>query len=103
MSKVTPKDVDMKDTETRLDEKLIPKLQTPSAVEEIKSNIMLIERAVSTLEPRFTHRVLRSLTHLRRRLNHRVLREAIAEVYPKGGQPHLVCLCHIYGALQTNL
>ena len=61
-----------------------PKPQPLSPVEEIKSNITLIERAVSTLEPRFTHRVLRSLTHLRRRIDGNVLRETIEEVYVKG-------------------
>jgi 26S proteasome regulatory subunit N3 len=34
----------------------------PSPVSEIQSNIALIERAVSTSETRFTHRVLRSFT-----------------------------------------
>lgn len=52
--------------------------------EEIKSNITLIERAVSTLEPRFTHKVLRSLTHLRRQMDEKVLKDVIAEVYAKG-------------------
>lgn len=58
-----------------------PKL-TPVA--EIKFNIALIERAVSTLEPRFTHRVLRTLTALRKRIDDTVLRHAIEEAYPKG-------------------
>lgn len=57
----------------------------PSPVAEIKSNLILIEKAVSTLEPRFTHRVLRTLTSLRKRINEIVLRDAIEEVYPKGG------------------
>ncbi|KAF8068878.1 PCI domain-containing protein [Lyophyllum atratum] len=55
----------------------------PSPVAEIKSNIALIERAVSTLEPRFTHRVLRTLTALRKRINATVLRNAIEQVYTK--------------------
>lgn len=55
---------------------------TPLAV--IKSNIQLVERAVSTLEPRFTHRVLRSLNSLRKKLNANVLKDAAAEIYPKG-------------------
>jgi hypothetical protein len=56
----------------------------PSPVADIKSNIALIERAVSTLEPRFTHRVLRTLTSLRKRIDDKVLRDAIEELYPKG-------------------
>ncbi|KAF8586593.1 hypothetical protein K439DRAFT_1408502 [Ramaria rubella] len=86
MSTQPTKDVEMKDAELKAEEKAnstSTKPQPPSAVEEIKSNITLIERAVSTLEPRFTHRVLKSLTHLRRRMNDKVLREAIAEVYVK--------------------
>lgn len=53
----------------------------PSAVSEIKSNIVLIEKAVSTLEPRFTHRVLRTLAALRKRIDSSVLRNAIEDVY----------------------
>ena len=56
----------------------------PSPVADIKSNIALIERAVSTFEPRFTHRVLRTLTALRKRIDDKVLRDAIEELYPKG-------------------
>ncbi|KAI0729776.1 diphenol oxidase-A2 [Fomitopsis betulina] len=52
---------------------------TPAA--EIKANVALIERAVSTLEPRFTYRVLRTLTALRKKLDDAVLREAISEIY----------------------
>jgi len=63
----------------------------PSPVAEIKSNIALIERAVSTLEPRFTHRVLRTLTALRKRIDATVLRNAIEEVYTKGSHPHSMC------------
>jgi len=59
-----------------------PPPPTPSA--EIKNNAALIERAVSTLEPRFTHRVLRSLTQLRKRLDATVLKEATMALYPKG-------------------
>ncbi|KAH9941636.1 diphenol oxidase-A2 [Epithele typhae] len=50
-------------------------------VAEIKANVVLIEGAVSTLEPRFTHRVLRSLAHLRKKLDEKVLKDATLEVY----------------------
>ncbi|THH08392.1 hypothetical protein EW146_g9007 [Bondarzewia mesenterica] len=55
----------------------------PSPAAEIKSNAALIERAVSTMEPRFTHRVLRTLTALRKRLDYKVLHDAVVEVFPK--------------------
>ena len=56
----------------------------PSVPEEIKTNVILIERAVSTLEPRFTLRVLRTLAALRKRLTDKNLAEVIEEVYPAG-------------------
>jgi 26S proteasome regulatory subunit N3 len=59
----------------------------PTPVQEIKTNVALIERAVSTLEPRFTHRVLRSLTSLRKKLDDLILRDAVQENYPKGRHP----------------
>ncbi|KAF9236654.1 PCI domain-containing protein [Melanogaster broomeanus] len=39
-------------------------------------------RSIADLEPRFTHRVLRSLTALRKRLDDKILRDAIEENYP---------------------
>ena len=88
MSKAPPKDIEMVDNDaSKAGEKpsASPKPQVPlTPTEEIKSNITLIERAVSTLEPRFTHKVLRSLTHLRRKLDEKVLRSVINEVYVKG-------------------
>jgi 26S proteasome regulatory subunit N3 len=76
-------DVEMKPAETKAkeDEK---KPDPPSPAAEIKSNLVLIERAVSTIEPRFTHRVLRTLTALRKRIDASVLRDAIQEAYVKG-------------------
>ncbi|KAI0044948.1 diphenol oxidase-A2 [Auriscalpium vulgare] len=78
-------DVEMKPADEKVEEKQEGKevpTSPPSPVAEIKSNITLIDRAVSTLEPRFTHRVLRTLTALRKRLNEQILRESISEVYP---------------------
>ena len=60
------------------------KTRERTAVDEIKANVILIERAVSTLEPRFTHRVLRSLTSLRKRLTNSTLRGSIILLYSKG-------------------
>ena len=56
----------------------------PTPVAIIKTNIALIERAVTTLEPRFTHRVLRNLAGLRKRIDDKVLRDAIKDVYGNG-------------------
>jgi len=58
--------------------------KTVAPTVEIKANIALIERAVAELEPRFTHRVLRSLTALRKRIDNKVLQDAIKENYPAG-------------------
>ncbi|KAJ7741408.1 PCI domain-containing protein [Mycena maculata] len=60
-----------------------PPKPPPTPNQEIKSNVVLIERAVATLEPRFAHRVLRTLTSLRKRLDETVLRKAIEEVFVK--------------------
>ncbi|KAH9855345.1 PCI domain-containing protein [Lenzites betulinus] len=79
MADVEMKPVDeKKEGKTAEEEKKVVPL-TPTA--EIKTNIALIDRAVATLEPRFTHRVLRSLSHLRKRLDNKVLRDAINETY----------------------
>ncbi|KAJ3895312.1 PCI domain-containing protein [Lentinula edodes] len=59
------------------------KKEPPTPLAEIKSNFVLIDRAVSTLEPRFTHRVLRTLTTLVKRLDETIIRNAIEEAYPK--------------------
>lgn len=82
-------DVEMKpadSTQDKPEDKKDVKEQTPppTPAAEIKANIALIEKAVWTLEPRFTHRVLRSFTALRKKLDDGVLREAIQDVYPTG-------------------
>lgn len=78
-------DVEMKPTNYKKEEKVEETTPSPpSPVAEIKSNVALIERAVSTLEPRFTHRVLRALTALRKKIDDKILRDAIEEVYVKG-------------------
>ncbi|KAJ7185558.1 PCI domain-containing protein, partial [Mycena filopes] len=63
-------------------EEPIPK-PPPTPVQEIKNNILLIERGVATLEPRFTNRSMRTLTALRKRLDDGVLRTAVEEVFVK--------------------
>ncbi|KAJ4490181.1 PCI domain-containing protein [Lentinula aciculospora] len=59
------------------------KKEPPTPLAEIKGNFVLIDRAVSTLEPRFTHRVLRTLTTLVKKIDVAIIRNAIEEVYPK--------------------
>jgi 26S proteasome regulatory subunit N3 len=79
-SKTTEKKAEIKKEDETKKEEPAPPL-TPLA--EIKTNITLLERAVTTLEPRFTHRVLRGLTALRKKIDDAVLRQSIEEVYPK--------------------
>lgn len=86
-------DVEMKPADTTQDKSEDKKdaeepAPPPTPAAEIKSNIALIEKAVWSLEPRFTHRVLRSFTALRKKLDDVVLREAIQEVYPAGTSIH---------------
>jgi 26S proteasome regulatory subunit N3 len=96
-------DVEMKPTEDKLsdtkngEEK---KPSPPSPLTEIKNNVALLERAVSTLEPRFTHRVLRTLTALRKRINDVVLREAIELIYAKG---HLYLYLFVFIILNNTV
>jgi 26S proteasome regulatory subunit N3 len=82
MVKATDKKEDKKD-EKKDEKKLDPKPEPLTPTQEIKANIALIDRAINDLETRFTHRVLRSLTALRKRINDKVLRDAIDENYPK--------------------
>ncbi|KIY47430.1 hypothetical protein FISHEDRAFT_66128 [Fistulina hepatica ATCC 64428] len=79
-------DVDMKPADEKKADESKPApvpAPPPSPVAEIKANVTLIERAVSTMEPRFTHRVLRTLAGLRKQLNDTVLYDAIDGIYPK--------------------
>ncbi|PVF98725.1 putative 26S proteasome non-ATPase regulatory subunit p58 [Serendipita vermifera] len=59
-----------------------PKL-TPN--QEIKANVALIQRGVSSMEPRFAHRVLRTLTGMRKTLTAEVIAKAIEENLVKDG------------------
>ncbi len=81
-----PADTKAKKDDDKKEETVVeePKKEPETPVSEIKSNIILIERAVSTLEPRFTHRALRTLTGLRKKVDDTILYTAISEVYPKG-------------------
>ncbi|WVQ82190.1 hypothetical protein IAT38_004318 [Cryptococcus sp. DSM 104549] len=54
--------------------------------EEILANITLIGRAVPALEPRFTIRVLRTLTSLRKKLTKSALKNVLEQAFPKGSK-----------------
>lgn len=75
------KKTDKKDEKKEKEE---PPKPPPTPIQEIKLNVVLIERAVATLEPRFAHRALRTMTALRKRLDDLVLRNAVEEVFVKG-------------------
>ncbi|CAI7575657.1 unnamed protein product [Penicillium glandicola] len=51
------------------------------AIQDIKSNFTLLERAVAHFDPRFTLRVLRSISSMRKHLTPEVLAEVIVETY----------------------
>ncbi|KAK2464555.1 hypothetical protein APHAL10511_003413 [Amanita phalloides] len=78
-------DVEMKKTDEKAkaeetkkeEEKPVP--LTP--LQELKTNVAFIDRAVAKLEPRFAHRVLRTLTSVRKKLDDNILRTAIEEMY----------------------
>ncbi|KAJ6473537.1 diphenol oxidase-A2 [Mycena vitilis] len=74
------KKTDKKDEKKEEEE---PPKPPPTPVQEIKLNVVLIERAVATLEPRFAHRALRTMTALRKRLDDVVLWNAVNEVFVK--------------------
>ena len=91
-------DVEMKPaaddkSKTETETKTTPAPPPLTPVQEIKANVALIEKAVSSLEPRFTHRVLRTLNVLRRKIDDSVLRDAVGEVYPNGTYA-TACISH---------
>ncbi|KAJ3758815.1 PCI domain-containing protein [Lentinula raphanica] len=71
------------------------KKEPPTPLAEIKGNFVLIDRAVSTLEPRFTHRVLRTLTTLVKKIDEGIIRNAIEEAYPKDSATKAILLSWI--------
>ncbi|KAJ5816826.1 hypothetical protein N7447_009059 [Penicillium robsamsonii] len=67
-------DGDVENTEPEVD-------PTTKAIQDIKSNFTLLERAVVHFDPRFTLRVLRSISSMRKHLTPEVLAEVIVETY----------------------
>ena len=51
---------------------------------DLKRNFSLLERAVNTIESRFTTRVLRTLPSIRRRLTSSILAQVISDYYSTG-------------------
>ncbi|KAL3472671.1 isoprenoid synthase domain-containing protein [Aspergillus californicus] len=52
-------------------------------IQDIKTNFTLLERAVAHFDPRFTLRVLRSISSMRKQITSEVLAEAIVDTYPR--------------------
>lgn len=48
---------------------------------DIKEHLVFIEKSVTSKEPRFTLRVVRSLVSIRKRLNAKILRKVVAHFY----------------------
>ncbi|OCF40348.1 26S proteasome regulatory subunit N3 [Kwoniella heveanensis CBS 569] len=83
------KDVEKKDGEesgSSTDKEVKVEVPVLTTEEEILNNITLIGRAVTTIEPRFTIRVLRTLTTLRKKLDKVVLKKALDQAFPKGSK-----------------
>jgi 26S proteasome regulatory subunit N3 len=53
------------------------------AIQDIKTNFTFLERAVTHFDPRFTLRVLRSISSMRKQITSDVLAEIIVNAYPK--------------------
>ena len=84
---VQPQDVEMEVVEGGESAETDPKKDADvTAVQEIREHIKQIDKAVSSKEPRFILRVLRSLPSTRRKLNGNVLRTLANHIYPAGAE-----------------
>lgn len=77
-------DTDVDATKNKEKEKEAPPVVKLTPTQEIKANIGLIQRGVSSMEPRFSHRVLRTLTGLRKTLTAEIISQAVDENLVKG-------------------
>ncbi|KAJ5162371.1 hypothetical protein N7492_007763 [Penicillium capsulatum] len=76
-------DVTMEGTEDGDAEKSEPEVDPKTkAIQDIKTNFTLLDRAVAHFDPRFTLRVLRSISSMRKHITLEVLAEVIVETYP---------------------
>ncbi|KXN84058.1 26S proteasome non-ATPase regulatory subunit 3 [Leucoagaricus sp. SymC.cos] len=101
MADVEMKKQDEKKKEEKKEETKTPP-PPPTPLAEIKANVALIDKAVSTLEPRFTHRVLRSLTALRKRTDPTVLINAVDDIYPKDSATRKSLLTWLPGSSDSD-
>ncbi|KAI2786630.1 putative 26S proteasome regulatory subunit rpn3 [Penicillium oxalicum] len=75
-------DVTMEGAEEDNAEKAEPKVDpTTKAIQDIKTNFTLLERAVAHFDPRFTLRVLRSISSMRKHITPEVLSQVIVQTY----------------------
>lgn len=75
-------DVEMENVE--VDPEAVKKDADLAAIQEIKEHTKQIEKGVTSKEPRFILRVLRTLPATRRKLNPVVLRGLVSQLYPVG-------------------
>lgn len=83
---VATQDVEMEVVENVEDPETVKKDADANAVQEIREHIKQIEKAVSSKEPRFVLRVLRTLPNTRRKLNPVVMRSLASQIYPSGAE-----------------
>ncbi|WOO85576.1 putative 26S proteasome regulatory subunit rpn3 [Vanrija pseudolonga] len=86
MTTTPAKDVVDETKDTKADAEAKPEPVVLTVEDEILNSIQLIGRAVATIEPRFTARVLRTLTGLRKKLTRPALKAAIERAFPRGSK-----------------
>ncbi|KAJ5937406.1 26S proteasome regulatory subunit rpn3 [Penicillium verhagenii] len=80
-------DVTMDGSEDDGAEKTEPEVDpTTKAIQDIKINFTLLDRAVAHFDPRFTLRVLRSISSMRKYITPEVLAEVIVETYTESNE-----------------
>ena len=79
-------DVDMEAADATVDPEKLKLDADVLAVQEIREHVKQIEKAITSKEPRFILRVLRSLPNTRRKVNPGVLRSLANQIYPAGAE-----------------
>lgn len=98
-------DVEMKEAESVTSP---PEVETPKpdvdaqTLEDIREHTRHIEKAVSSKEPRYILRILRSLVSTRKRLNARVLRKGITAFFTHSAQQRDILLAFIDEPMETD-
>ncbi|KAJ5738327.1 hypothetical protein N7493_001482 [Penicillium malachiteum] len=76
-------DITMEGAEDSDIEKPEPEVNpTTKAIQDINANLTLLDRAVTHFDPRFTLRVLRSISSMRKYISPEVLAAVIVDIYP---------------------